>query len=348
MRTLVIHTAFIGDLILLTPLLDELRADPNTEWLGLLTTPACRDLFKDDPRLDEVILYDKKGRDRGLAGLSRMIRQLRNLQPDRVISPHRSLRSALLAWFSGAWERVGFSSATGSLCYTELKQDNRALHEVDRNLALIGRASPAEPRMPTLHRDPAEEATARALLDGLELVMPVALAPASVWATKRWLPSYFGELSEAILDRSPADVVLLGGPADVDLCNHIASHVHGCHKSRIHMLAGKLGLRESYQLLRLCSLAVVNDSAPLHLAQAAGIPTFAVFGSTVPEFGFGPRGERDHVLQVRLECVPCGRHGHRECPLGTLACMAELKPAMVLEKVLAELEISRRPDGRPD
>lgn len=345
MRTLVIHTAFIGDLVLVTPLLDALSRDPNTEWLGLLTTPACESLFVRDPRINELLLYDKKGKDQGLRGLWRMMHHVHDLQPDRVISPHRSLRSALLSWFSGAWERVGFASATGSLSYTELIHDNRKLHETDRNLSLIGRESPEEAIMPSLYNDPQEEARAQELLDSLDLVMPVAMAPASVWATKRWLPSHFGRLAEGILDASPADVVLLGSPDDAELCQVVADHVHDCHKSRVHILAGRIGLRESYQLLRRCCLAVVNDSAPLHLAQAAGVPTFALFGSTIPGFGFGPRGAQDKVFQVDLDCIPCGRHGHRRCPLDTLACMERLDPERVLGAALELIQSAQSGRG---
>jgi heptosyltransferase-2 len=338
MRTLVIHTAFPGDLILLTPLLDRLRREPDLEWLGLVTRPACGSLFQGDPRLDELILYDKRGADAGWAGFRRLVRRMRSHQVDRVICPHRSLRSSALAWSSGAYERVGFSSAVGSLVYTELVFDARGLHEIDRDLCLAGPLEEsAEPVRPSLYADPLEEARVRALFEARGLVQPVALAPASLWETKRWPARHFGALTDRVMEASAVDIVLLGGPADRVLCAEVASQVHGCRKGRVHVLAGELNLRESFQALRLCRLAVVNDSAPLHLAQAAGIPTFALFGSTVPGFGFGPRGPRDQVFQLELDCIPCGIHGHRRCPLGTLACLSELDPETVARAVVDEV-----------
>lgn len=347
MRTLVIHTAFPGDLILLTPLLDQLRREPDQEWLGLLTRPACASLFQGDPRLDDLLIYDKRGVDSGWAGFRRLVKRMRSCRVDRVVCPHRSLRSSALAWASGAFERVGFSSAVGSLVYTELVYDARDLHEIERNLSLIGPLEPgAEPALPSLFADPAEEAKLRGLFENLGLVLPVALAPASLWETKRWPAAHFGRMADQVMEATPADMVLLGGEGDRALCEEVLEQVHGCRKARVHILAGELNLRESFQALRLCRLAVVNDSAPLHLAQAARIPTFALFGSTVPAFGFGPRGPRDRVFQRQLDCIPCGIHGHRACPLATLDCLAGLDPAPVAEAVIAE--IAHAPaTGRP-
>ena len=338
MRTLVIHTAFPGDLILATPLLDRLRREPDHEWLGLLTRPACAPLFQGDPRLDDLLVYDKRGADAGWGGFLRMVKRMRACRVDRVVCPHRSLRSSGLVYTSGAFERTGFDRAVGSLAYTELVHYDRRLHEIDRNLRLAGPLAEEEgPLPPTLHNDPAEEVRVRDLFEARGLVLPLALAPASLWETKRWPARHFGLLADLLMEASAVDVALLGGPADRALCEEVASHVHGCRKGRIHNLAGELTLRESYQALRLCKLAVVNDSAPLHLAQAARIPTFALFGSTVPAFGFGPRGPHDRVFQLELDCIPCGIHGHRRCPLGTLACLEDLAPRAVADAVLEEL-----------
>jgi heptosyltransferase II len=347
MRTVVIHAALPGELILLTPLLDSLREDPDLEWLGLVTTPEAAVLFRDDPRISELLVYDKRGRDRGAAGLLRLIRRLRALDVERAVSPHRSLRSSVLAWFSRAFERVGFASATGALAYTELVHDDRDLHEIDRNLALIDRLPEptAAPLLPTLHDDPAEEARARELFESRGLQLPVALAPASDWLTKRWPPSHWAELAARIVAETPADVVLLGGARDRELIEVITAAVDTRHRDRVHNLAGELGLRESYQALRLCRLAVVNDNAPLHLAQAARISTFAIFGSTVPEFGYGPRGPGDRVFRVDLECSPCGGHGRRSCPLGTLACLEQIGADEVFAAVLERLEAARQAEG---
>jgi len=346
-RTLVIHTAFLGDLVLATPLLDELRADPGLSRLALLTTPACAPLFEGDPRLDELILYDKRGADRGAADFLRVARGLARRGFDRVVSPHRSLRSALLARWTGARERIGFRSSAAAALYTRRVPRDRGLHEVDRNLALLKERPVAEgaPRLPSLHDDPAEEDRVRGLFRERGIDQAVALAPASVWPTKRWLPRRFAELAGMILEESDCQVLMLGARGDRETLREVREALPAGRREGLHDFAGLLGVRESYQALRLSRLAVVNDSAPLHLAQAARIPTLAVFGSTVPAFGFGPRQPHDRVFQLALDCIPCGIHGRRRCPLGTLGCMEGLAAGPVMEAVRELLGLD---DGRPD
>ncbi|MCB9473251.1 MAG: glycosyltransferase family 9 protein [Candidatus Delongbacteria bacterium] len=330
MRVAVIHTAFLGDVILLTPLLDALHERLGASDVALLTTALAAPLFRDDPRVSLLLPYDKRGADKGLAGIWRLGMRLRDFRPDLLISAHRSLRSALLARLSGAPRRIGYRSATGRWLYTETVTDDRSLHECRRILALLGMDHDA---LPTLHDDRAERTRVRQLLRERGLRWPVALAPGSVWATKQWPPHHFRSLARSLVERG-VPVVLLGGPGERELCAGIAAELPDCHS-----LAGELGLRESFQLLRRCCAAVVNDSAPLHLSQAAGVPTFALFGSTVTAFGFGPRGPRDRVLELPLDCRPCGRHGHRRCPLGTLACLETLAPQLVLEALASELTL---------
>jgi lipopolysaccharide heptosyltransferase II len=158
----------------------------------------------------------------------------------------------------------------------------------------------------------------------------VALAPGSVWATKRW--PYYGELAAA-LDR-PA--VVVGSAEDAPLADAIVAAAPG----RVVSAAGALTLRGSAALIHRAAVLVTNDSAPLHLATAVGTPVVALFGPTVPEFGFGPRRPGDLVLgHAELACRPCSSHGPEVCPLGHHRCMRELSVPVVaaaIAKVGAE------------
>jgi heptosyltransferase II len=327
MRTLLLHTAFPGDLVLLTPLIDTLRSDPDLEELVLLTTPAAAELFVDDPRLDSVITYDKRGRDAGIRGLFRKILELRSYDIERVISPHRSLRSSLMVASCGAYERIGFSTSRASLVFTDLVYDNRSLHEIDRNLSLVKSNINGIIETPSLYDSSVEIAKVSLLLDELGVQSPLAIVPSSAKRTKRWPPSRFAELAEKIINGTPLDVVLLGHDNDQDLLATIIDMLEPEVRRRVHNLAGMVSLRESYQVFRNCILAVVNEGVSLQLAQAAGVPTLAIFGSTLPEFGFGPRKPVDHIFEVDLECRPCGLHGKQKCPINTFDC---------LEKITAE------------
>jgi heptosyltransferase II len=153
----------------------------------------------------------------------------------------------------------------------------------------------------------------------------VAIAPGSVWGTKRW--PYYAELVSQ-LDRP---VVIVGGPEDSALAQSIAA----ANPERAVSAAGALSLRASAAMIQRASVLVTNDSAPLHLATAVGTPIVALFGPTVPEFGFGPRRQGDVSLgHADLACRPCSRHGPERCPLGHHRCMRELSVEVILKAVL--------------
>ena len=98
--------------------------------------------------------------------------------------------------------------------------------------------------------------------------------------------------------------------------------------------AGKLSLLESADLIGRCAVLVTNDSAPLHLGMAMRTPVIALFGPTVPRFGFGPRGKHDEVVEQHgLACRPCSIHGGKSCPIGTFDCMRRITPEIVLNRV---------------
>ena len=158
----------------------------------------------------------------------------------------------------------------------------------------------------------------------------MALAPGSIWGTKRW-PGY-AELAAAL----DTPVVVLGGREDASLAGQVAAAAPG----RGHSAAGVLGLRASAAVIARAAVLVTNDSAPLHLATAAGTPTVAIFGPTVPALGFGPRGPRDVVVEhPSLTCRPCSAHGPQVCPLGHHRCMRELSVASVVAAVAAVSDV---------
>ncbi len=322
-KTLVIQTAFLGDVILTTGLLSHLagRFGP----VDAVTTPAARPLLETHPAVGQVMAYDKRGADRGVAGLWRMARRLRAAEYARAFVPHRSLRSAALVRMAGIPERTGFRGSPGAWAYTRSVPRPEGGHEAERILAL------AEPPAGTranvaLGLTVADRAAAAAWLDGRGVRGGfVALAPGSIWGTKRW-PGYAG-----LIRRLDGPVVLIGGPEDRELAESLALAAPG----RVHVAAGELPLRASAAILERAAVLVTNDSAPLHLASAVATRTVAVFGPTIPAFGFGPRGPHDRIVELEgLACRPCSPHGPEVCPLGHHACMRELG----VEAVLAAIE----------
>jgi heptosyltransferase-2 len=329
---LVIQTAFLGDVVLTTPLLSVLAERHGP--VDVVTTPAAAPLLEHHPAVAAVVRYDKQGMARGWRGLRRLGSELRARRYRSVYLPHRSWRSAVLALWSGAAERIGFGDSPAALAYTRRVARPRTGHEVERLLSLAEPHSGATAPV-SLGLTAADHAAAEAWLTA-HGVAPgfTALAPGSVWSTKRW--PYYAELTA----RLEGQAVIVGGEEDAALAEAIVQMCGGKAVSA----AGALSLRESAALIRRARLLVTNDSAPLHLATAMGTPVLALFGPTVPEFGFGPRGSGDVTLgHSELPCRPCSRHGPKVCPLGHHRCMRDLSVDVVARAMatMASAEESR-------
>ncbi len=324
---LVIQTAFLGDVVLTTPLLEALarRAGP----VDVVTTPAALPLIETHPGVRRAIPYDKRGRDRGVAPFLALARALRAERYEAAYLPHRSLRSAALAWLARIPRRVGFHDGW-PLLYTEVRHRPAGGHESDRLLTLAG--EPPHSIVPRLSATPADEAAVDAWLGAAGGLAGgfVALAPGSIWGTKRW--PYYHDLAERLARRE--GIVVVGGAEDAGLASEITAAV-GRSGGRALSACGQLTLRQCAVLIARARLLITNDSAPLHLATAMGTPVVAVFGPTIPEFGFGPVRETDvSVGLVGLACRPCSDHGPPACPLGHHRCMRELS----VDRVLAAIE----------
>ena len=166
----------------------------------------------------------------------------------------------------------------------------------------------------------------------------VALAPGSVWATKRW--PYYPALAAQATERG-ARVVVVGGGADGALAAEIAA---ACAPGTVLDATGRLPLLASAELLGRCAALVTNDSAPQHLASAMGVPTLTIFGPTVAEFGFGPLAAGSATVgHPALACRPCDPHGPAKCPLGHWRCMREQSPETIGAALEALLPVRGRP-----
>jgi len=320
MPTLVIQTAFLGDVVLTTPLLSALAAHHGP--VDVVTTPVAAPLLETHPAVRQVIPYDKRGSDRGWAGVRRLARRLRTERYERAYLPHRSLRTATLALLARIPSRIGFSGVW-SFLYTAAGPKPSVGHESDRLLALADEASGAYP--PHLRPTAADEQAAAAIIDGAF----IALAPGSIWGSKRW--PYYPELAARLA--ADVAVVVVGGQDDVELGDAIVAAIRPSGRPAVNA-CGRLTLRESAALIGRASALVTNDSAPLHLATAMGTPIVGLFGPTVTEFGFGPLRAGDVALGMDgLECRPCSPHGPPACPLGHHRCMRDLTVEAVMTAI---------------
>jgi heptosyltransferase II len=325
--SVVIQTSFLGDTILTTPLLAQIaRRGP----VDVVTTPAAASLLKGHPAVRDVIVYDKRGAHSGLVGLTTLASRLRSARYDAAFLAQGSLRSAALAFLARVPERIGFATSAGSWLYTTKVPYRDDLHHAARLLLLSrpnGREPTVEETRPSLAPGDAERQLVDDLLRRAGVAAGerlIALAPGSVWGTKRW--PYYPQLAAALADAGR--IVVVGGKDDAPLGLEIREAVPDAVDA-----TGALPLLGSAELIGRSAVIVTNDSSPLHLASAMGTPTVAIFGPTVPDFGFGPLAPSSVVVgHESLACRPCHRHGPRRCPLTHFRCMRELTADMVAER----------------
>lgn len=324
--SLVIQTSFLGDTVLTTPLVARLAEHGPVD---VLVTPASARLLVNHPAIRETIVYDKRGRDRSVAGFARLARALRGRRYDAVYLAQGSARSGALALAARVPRRVGFATSAGRAFYTVRVVTPPGMHHAER-LFTLGTAGGDRPwsrddLRPRLYPGGEERRLVDELLatGGADPRPLVALAPGSVWATKRW--PHYPALARLLAQR--ARIVIVGGRDDTGPAREILDDVGDAGAVDA---TGRLTLLASAELIGRATVVVSNDSAPLHLASAMGTPTVAIFGPTVPAFGFGPLAERSSIVEDEmLACRPCDRHGPQRCPLGHWKCMLHQSPERV-------------------
>lgn len=328
---LVIQTAFIGDVILTIPLLKEVKNRWPDAALDFIVRPPANNLVETLHDIRHLYVFDKYGRDRGASGFLRMRKQLHGLKYDLALIPHRSFRSGFLAYLSGIPIRVGFKRGGGRFFHSHSVAYPVGTHEILRNLTLLGPfGAPSSVSMPEVVPTEQDVKLIDQKVSGYTGRTLLALAPGSVWFTKRWPEEHYVVLAQKCASEGFL-IILIGGQDDRDLCSRIADKVG----EKCMNLAGETTLRQTVELLRRCALLITNDSAPTHLGTAAEIRVLTLFGSTTPEFGFAPYGPKGRVLEIELYCRPCTDHGRRSCPEKHFRCLKEITPARVFQELKA-------------
>lgn len=333
-KILIVQTAFIGDVILATPLAQAAHAIFAPCTVDFMAIPAAANLLERNPSIARVLIFDKRDKQRGVAALWRFAKALRAENYDLAIVPHRSLRSALLVWLARIPQRIGFDRSAGAFLFTQ-RVRYQEKHEVERNLDLLRHFGEIPEKLkPRVDWDEADATRVAEFTKNADSKRVwCALAPGSVWATKRWPADRFAKLAKALIAEVNANVFLIGGQSDAELCREIQQAVgENCFN-----LAGMLSLRQSAALLDHCAVLISNDSAPTHLGVATNCKVITIFGPTVPRFGFAPYGEGHDVVEHNLPCRPCSAHGTKKCPIGTHACMQEIAVEGVFNLVKAIL-----------
>lgn len=324
MKILIIQTAFIGDVILATALIEKLIAQyPNSE-IHFLVRKGNESLLTRHPHLAKLWVFDKsQGKYKNLI---KLIKQMRAERFDYVINSQRFFTTGLITGLSEGKRTIGFDKNPLSFLFSQkvIHVIGDGKHEVDRNQMLIEELTDSDAARPKLYPTETDIEKVKKYQGSKYL----CIAPTSVWFTKqlpaaKWI-EFINRVDEGI------QVYLLGASPDIEACEYIIQHI--THPNVIN-LAGKLSLLASAALMKDSVMNYVNDSAPMHLASAMNAPVCAVYCSTVPEFGFGPLSEQSHIVETteELTCRPCGLHGHKACPQSHFNCAKSIDIDRLLE-----------------
>ncbi len=321
------NTAFLGDALLTLPLIKALNnAFPLAE-VHFFVRAGLEALFQGQPGIASATGFDKRGKDKSLKAARNLGKKISSQNFDLWICPHRSFRSSLVSHASNIPTRIGYDSPWfNRLSHTQtVSRKFNELAEIERLMQLlvpIGIDTLAP--WPKLKTVPLSSAFPDKPLLGVH--------PGSTWPTKKWPLKYFGEIVRQAVARG-AQVVVFGGPGEEPDARELIQ-LSGCKgSSSITDLSGSLDLPALAAHIAAMNIYLTNDSGPMHLAWMLNIPTVALFGPTVKELGFFPRGNST-VLEVNtLDCRPCGLHGPKKCPKGHFHCMIKLEPDTVWKAI---------------
>lgn len=344
---LVINTMHIGDLMLVTPALRTLRANYPKAHIALLTDKPLADLVRCNENIDECILIDKHGRDKGILALIRFIRQIRKCHFDLVINYHRNERASAIASFSGGKKIVGYAQPffhrffdhwMPNLAMADTPKD-KVMHQTLCHLKVLQEAAGCtklDDRGLEMWLPPEEEKKASDLWqkEFAEGDRVIAFNIGASWMTKRWIDAYFAECADRFIQEG-YHIAFLGGPTDVAIVKACIEKMKEKDSPKVHVFTGKVSLTVLAGLLRRCCLFLTTDSGPMHIGVAMNVPIVTMFGAS-PVPTFYPYDGKDIVIKTPESCHPCGIH---DCPKkgeDHMACMKHI-PVDVVMKYSEEL-----------
>lgn len=327
------QTAFLGDAVLTLPMVTALKDRFPDAEIHFFVRKGIESLFENQPELSAVHGFDKRGAQKSLRDALQFGRKIGRRRFDLWISAHTSFRSALVSRATGIERRIGYNSPWfNKFAYTEnVVRGFDRLEEVERLFQLV-RPLDIPPVAPKIQLRHSAQAMTHADMFWKEYSVqePVlGIHPGSTWPTKCWPVQYFSEIVSRAVD-SGVRVIVFAGPDETEVAAQVIQGANVTNNEHMVInLAGKLSLPQLAAYLGRLNAYLTNDSGPMHLAWAQDTPLVALFGPTVRELGFFPRGENSTVLETQLSCRPCGLHGHKQCPEGHHDCMQKLTPDVV-------------------
>lgn len=321
---------WLGDAVMTTPAIGAVRETFPVSEITLLANPLVSQLFSPYDWVDKVITFDRNGRHKGVTGRIRLAQELKRHQFDAAIILPNSFDSALVPWLARIPVRLGKNSDGRYLFLTDRYSPDEKppfCHEVLYYLNLMESFGIRSSRKPALHLSVTDdEIRAADVLLSQNKIMPddfvLGINPGATFGSaKRWYPERFAEVAGKLAEKWQAKIIVFGGSGEAPLAAEIERRLEGGCLN----LAGKTGIRELMTLIRRCNFFITNDSGPMHIAAAFGVPLVAVFGPT-DHNGTSPFTDNAAIVRKNVECAPCKL---RKCPTDH-RCMTEITAGDVL------------------
>ncbi|WP_303722511.1 lipopolysaccharide heptosyltransferase II [Malonomonas rubra] len=314
---------WIGDAVMATPALAAIRATFSEARVTVVANPLVAELFTFHPDCDQVIRFDKKNSHSGVAGFWRFCCELRRERFDLAILLQNAFEAAAMALLTGIPSRAGYRTDGRGMLLTHgvpAVDKKHGLHHVDYYLQMLsGLGIEGGDDRLSLALSAEEEKGASVLLGTGPWI---AVNPgASYGAAKRWIPERFAAVADSLAAEFGVQIVLTGGPGETEIGRDIEQAMQ---RTPLNLI-GRTSVRELMAILNHCRLVVTNDSGPMHIAAAFGVPIVAVFGPT-DHTTTSPRTDNCLIVRVPVDCAPCLL---RECPIDH-RCMTGITADMVL------------------
>ena len=331
-RILVRGPNWIGDAVMCEPAVAALRRRFPDAEVTLVVKPAVAELFTGHPAVSQILVYEDRGQHGGLTGKWRLAQALRRGRFDLAVLFQNAFEAALLAFLAGIPRRYGYATDGRRLLLSEpVSRPGRGAfpHQVQYYLGMLRQLgcdqTAGPPRLVLFHEE--ETAMARRLaasgISGAEFL--IGVNPGSTYGgAKRWLPERFAEAADRLAGQFNAKVLIVGARGEEPLAQSIAARI----RAKTVVLSGKTSMRELMAAVKRCSVFLTNDTGPMHIAAAFGVPVVAVFGPTDWRTT-APFGAGHTIVRRPVDCAPCLL---RECPIDH-RCMTRIGAREVLEAI---------------
>lgn len=325
MRVLIIRLSSIGDVVLTTPILKELKKKYPDIIIDFLVMENFKDAISGCPYIDNLILFNKKKHD-GLKNMIILGKELKLNNYDYIFDLHAKIRSKIIRSAIGC---KAYTYKKRSLLKSILVKTKAIKYRVDDTIIknyfgafkVLGLEYGGEDLTFSFEKKDLKKLETFCIeYDNVPMI-----APGASKETKKWTKEGFAELSKLLYNKYGKKPILIGSSSEYEMCEEIKKMADGLAIN----LAGKLTLKESGALLSKAKFLITNDSGPFHIARGVKCPTFVIFGPTSP--AMFEYDEKNILIYLNEPCSPCSLHGDKVCPKKHFNCMKKLNATMVME-----------------